>query len=374
MVFGGTLGLFPTQASAQEGGIQWRYNYATARQEAKEKGRPLVLDFRRKNCVWCDKLEAETLSHPTIIKTINEHFIPLRLDGDFEPKLVQVLQIEAYPTVILADSEGKILGTMEGFKDAPRFQEGLLRALAVVANPEWMETNLKLANKALGVPDYAKAVTLLKGILEDGKNRPVQQKARKALEEIEQQAAGQFAKAKQLMDKGHSSEAMKIWTELVRSYPGTDSATKAGGMITEVSTKEPKVVHMSRSQQARELWAQAKEDYRVNQHLCCMDRCKTLMEEYSEFNEAKEAQELYEAISTNPEWMQGVCDKMAERMGNMQLLLADSYLKKGKRQDAMATLQKVMKLLPGSQHAEIARTRLNQLNGQPTIIVDYKKQ
>jgi TolA-binding protein len=64
---------------------------------------------------------------------------------------------------------------------------------------------------------------------------------------------------------------------------------------------------------------------------------------------------------------------MAERMGNMHLILADSFLKKGKREEAIATLQKVTKLLPGSQHAEIARARLNQLNGQPTITVDFKK-
>src|SRR5262249_51233771 len=116
-VLGGTLCLLPSWANAQEAGIEWRYSYATARQEAQEKGRPLVLEFGRKVCPWCDKLDHDTLSHPTIVKTINDNFIPLKIDGDLEPKLVDHLQIQAYPTVILADADGKILGTMEGFKD-----------------------------------------------------------------------------------------------------------------------------------------------------------------------------------------------------------------------------------------------------------------
>jgi len=370
----GALCLLSDRAAAQEGGIQWRHNYSTARQEAKEKGRPLILDFGRKGCYWCGVLERDTLSNPTIIKTINDNFIPLKIDGDLEPKLVQFLDIQAYPTVILADADGKILGTMEGFKEAPRFQEGLLRALALVAEPEWMQRDLLAAGKALAVPDYAKAVALLKGIVEDGKNRPVQQKARKSLDDIEQQAAGQLAKAKQMNDKGQAQEAVKLMTELVHTYPGTESAAVAGKLMTDISSKSPELAKAPRAQQARELWAQAKEDYRVGQHLCCMDRCKTLIDEYGEFKEAKDAHQLYDTITNNPDWMQEACEKMSERMGTMHLLLADSYLKKGKRQEAMATLQKVLKLMPNSEHAEVARTRLNQLNGQPTLTVDFKKE
>jgi tetratricopeptide (TPR) repeat protein len=374
LVFAGTVSLLPSSARGQEAGIEWRFSYANARQEAKEKGRPLVLEFGRKTCYWCGVLDRDTLSHPTVIKTINDNFIPLKIDGDLEPKLVQALQIDAYPTVVLADADGKILGTMEGFKDAAHFHEKLLRALALVANPEWMLRDYQAASKALAAPDYAKAITLLKGVLEDGKTRPVQQKARKMLDEIEQQAAGQLAKAKNLMNQGQPTEAVAILSELVRQYPGTASAAEAGTRMTDVTTKAPEIVQNSREKQARELLAQAKEDYRLKQHLCCMDHCKTLIEEYSDLKEAQEAQGLYDAVTANPDWMQQACEKMNERMGNMHLLLADSYLKKGKRQEAMGTLQKVMKLLPGTQHAEIARARLNQLSGQPTIIVDFKKE
>jgi thioredoxin-related protein len=374
LLFGCCLCVLPDRAAAQDSTIQWRHNYATARKEAKEKGRPLILEFGTSNCFWCRELDAKTLANPTIAKTINDHFIPLRIDGNLEPDLVNKLQIESYPTVILADADGKILGLMEGFHDASRFQEKLLRALAQVAHPEWMQTNLQLAAKAAAASDYAKAITLLKGILEDGKNRPIQQKAKKQLDDIEKQAAGQLAKAKQMNDKGQAQEAIKVLTELVQLYPGSASATVAGQLMSDISTKAPDVTKVPRGQQARELLGLAKEDYRLGQHLCCMDRCKILIDEYNEFPEAKEAKQLYESITANPEWMQAACDKMAERMGNMHLLLAETLLKKGKRQEAMATLQKVMKLLPGTPHAEVARVRFNQLDGQPNITVDYKKE
>jgi hypothetical protein len=44
--------------SAQE--IAWRHDYAKARQEAKEKAPPMLLDFGTDQCAWCNKLDAET--------------------------------------------------------------------------------------------------------------------------------------------------------------------------------------------------------------------------------------------------------------------------------------------------------------------------
>lgn len=361
------------QALAQEGSINWRHNYAAARKEAKEKGRPIILEFGTKQCYWCKRLEQDTFSNSVVAQTINEHFIPLKIDADLEPTLTQALQVQSYPTTVLADQDGKILGTMEGFHDATRFQEKLLRALALVANPEWMIRDYHAANKALATPDYAKAVTLLKGILEDGKNRPIQSKAKALFETIEQQAAQQLVKGKQLNDKGQPQEAVKVLSEVVRLYSGTKSADQAGEMMTSISSTSPEIAKLPRNQQAVELLAQAKEDYKAGQHLFCLDRCKSLMNDYADLKEAKDAKELHDQIASNPEWMQNACDKMADRLGNMHLLLADSYLKKGKRQEAINTLQNMVKMMPSSQLSEVARVRLNQLNGQPTLTVDFKK-
>src|SRR4051794_2624290 len=37
--------------------VRWRSDYAEARREAAEKGRPMVLQVVKDNCLWCQKMD-----------------------------------------------------------------------------------------------------------------------------------------------------------------------------------------------------------------------------------------------------------------------------------------------------------------------------
>src|SRR5262249_42314666 len=114
-------------AGAQE--VKWRYDYNAARKEAGEKGLPLVLDFGTDNCYWCKRLDATPSRAPAVVKAMNERFVPLKVDAQKEPQLTQILNIQGFPTLVLAAPDGKILGTLEGYVEAPRFYENLQRVL-----------------------------------------------------------------------------------------------------------------------------------------------------------------------------------------------------------------------------------------------------
>src|SRR3989442_4578679 len=201
---------------AQE--VQWRYDYNAARREAVQKNRPLILDFGTEHCFWCKKLDVTTFREPTIVGVLNEQFIPLKVDAEREVPLANALRIQNYPTLVLAAPDGKILGTFEGYLEAIRLHDYLQRALAAVSNPEWMVRDYQEASKAAAASEYARAVALLKSIGEDGKDRPIQAKARLLLQEMEQQAPDKLARAKQLDDKGQSGEAIDTLTELLRQF------------------------------------------------------------------------------------------------------------------------------------------------------------
>src|SRR5205823_4225561 len=117
---------------------------------------------------------------------------------------------------VLAGPDGKILSTVEGYTEASRFQEQLQRTLAGLSNPEWMSRDYDEAAKAVAASEYARAVSLLKNVLEDNGDRPVQVKARQLLTDIEQQGASRLAQAKQLEDKGQTPEALDTLTQLAR--------------------------------------------------------------------------------------------------------------------------------------------------------------
>src|SRR5207248_8088213 len=127
--------------------------------------------------------------------------------------------------------------------------------------------------------DYNRALALLKGVTEDGKSRPIQVKARQLLDDLEQQAANRLARAKQLQDKGQNSEALETITELMRAFTGTHAAGEAAQMLKTLTDK-PEIRALQRTRRARELLAQAKEDYRTQQYLCCMERCEVLASTY----------------------------------------------------------------------------------------------
>jgi thioredoxin-like negative regulator of GroEL len=360
----------PGLAGAQE--VQWRTDYAAARKEAEKKGLPLVLDFGTDSCYWCKRLEDETFRDPAVAKMMNEKFVPLKLNANQVPQLAKDLSITVYPTVILAGPDGKILGTLEGFKDAGYFYGALQRTVAAVSNPDWMMRDYQIAAKAISERDYPRAVALLKAIVEDGKNRPVQVNAGLLLKKVEQQAADELTQAKQLLDRGNANEASAMLTKLVKDYAGTQAAPQAAGMLTSLA-KSPEVRGQQRATRAQELLAQAKEDYRTEQWLWCLERCELLTSSYGDLPEAAEALQMAAAIRGNPEWMTKACESMNNRLGELYLGLADTWLQKGQPQQAMLCLERVIRTFPNTRHAEMAQYRLNQLQGLPAQPAGFKK-
>jgi len=48
---------------------------------AKEKNKPILVYFYKKNCQYCDKMKRETLSDVSVINIINNNFIPVKIDS-----------------------------------------------------------------------------------------------------------------------------------------------------------------------------------------------------------------------------------------------------------------------------------------------------
>jgi thioredoxin-like negative regulator of GroEL len=359
-----------TTASAQD--IKWRYDYNSARREAEQKNLPLVVDIGTENCFWCNKLDAITFHDPSVAETINGKFIPLKVDAHRNAALSDALRIQAFPTVVLAASDGKILATLEGYMEPIRFHEQLQRVLVSVSNPEWMNRDYQEASKAVTASDYARAVALLKGVTEDGQNRPVQVKARQLLSEMEQQAAGRLVHAKQLEDKGQTTEALETLAELVRAYTGTQAATEGGDLLTKITDK-PEIKVKQRTRRARDLLAQAKEDFRTHQYLYSLEHCEILVTNYPDLPEGAEALQLASDIKSNPEWMKKACDSLSDRLGMLYLSLAETWIKKGQPKEAVICYERVIQSFPGTRQADTAQQRLAQIQGQPTQRANFKK-
>ncbi|MGL4421589.1 MAG: tetratricopeptide repeat protein, partial [Gemmataceae bacterium] len=59
-----------------------------------------------------------------------QHFLALRINGEEEQNLCRLLRVTAYPTLIIANSEGKIHATLTGYQSPEQLREQLRLSLA----------------------------------------------------------------------------------------------------------------------------------------------------------------------------------------------------------------------------------------------------
>jgi thioredoxin-like negative regulator of GroEL len=357
-----TVAVLPSVVAAQE--VQWRYDYKKAREEAGQKGLPLVIDFGSENCFWCKQLDTRTFRDETVIGLLNERCIPLKIDATKQTSLADALRIQNYPTVVFAGPDGRILGFQEGFVEAPRMKELLTHAIGAVATPEWMNEDYKTAAQSYQNADFTKAIGLLRNILEDGKDRPVQAKARTMLQEIEQQGNAILQRARRDAEHGQKAEAIKAATELAKNFEGTLAGREGSALLATLTARTSQNDSL-RATRSRDLLAQAKEDFRMQLYASCLERCDMIVGNFGDLPEATEAGQLLADVKSNPEWMKAACDQAGERLGGLYLGLADSYLKKGQPQQAVYYLERIVQMFPGSKYAETAQAKLAVLQALP---------
>ena len=106
----------------EEYSANWLTDLSVVQANAKEEGKPILMDFTGSDwCGWCIKLKKEVFSKPAFIDYANEHLILMTVDfpkrkqqeeslKDQNNTLMDTYGINVFPTIILVDAEGKLLG------------------------------------------------------------------------------------------------------------------------------------------------------------------------------------------------------------------------------------------------------------------------
>jgi thioredoxin-like negative regulator of GroEL len=365
------LAVAASAAQAQEAGVKWRTDYHAARKEAEIKKLPLLIDFWRPACPPCEKMELYTFRDTRILSALNEKLIPLKINGLEDTQLAGHLQINSFPTIVLATPDGRIAcDPLVGFKDADVLHEHLQRLIASLTPNDTMKRDYDNALKWEAGGEYARAIAALRDILDGEKGRPLQKNAQDLLQKIEKRAQIQLARAMELRDNGQAAEALEILTDMLRQYPGSQASKNASDMIGKLVQENAQLKVAQRNKRALELLTQARDYYKSKDYIPCLDRCEILLANYGDLPEGQQAFALAAEIKNNPEWLQNAADVMTDRLGGLYLALADSYLKRGEVRRSEFYLKRVVQAFPGSRLAESAQIRLNQLQGTTPLRTD----
>jgi hypothetical protein len=89
--------------------IGWRPWGPEAFEEADRQGRPILLAISAVWCHWCHVMDETSYSDEQIISSINEHYVPVRVDNDQRPDINARYNMGGWPSTAFLTPDGEVL-------------------------------------------------------------------------------------------------------------------------------------------------------------------------------------------------------------------------------------------------------------------------
>jgi thiol:disulfide interchange protein len=118
-----------TGAPAPAASIAWRTDLDAALAEARSANKRVIVDFSADWCPPCQTMKHDVWPHPQVTSAISAGYIPVLVDADRDTLLADRYQVASIPTILLLDTDGRVVRRNNGF--LPR--SGMLRFLTEAA-------------------------------------------------------------------------------------------------------------------------------------------------------------------------------------------------------------------------------------------------
>ena len=114
LLFSVFLFISVSASSTQVKGIQW-HSYDDGMARSKFENKKVFLHFTAEWCYYCGVMEKETFNDTAIISSLNENFIPIKVDYDRETKTSDFYSVIGLPDTIFIAENGEIIGRRPGY-------------------------------------------------------------------------------------------------------------------------------------------------------------------------------------------------------------------------------------------------------------------
>ncbi|HXC17584.1 MAG TPA: DUF255 domain-containing protein [Holophagaceae bacterium] len=109
--------------------IRWRPWSPAAFSEARQAGKPVLVDAVATWCHWCHVMDAKTYGDPQVAALLEAKFIPVRVDIDLHPDAAELYAGIGWPGTAIYAPDGKPLARERGFIEPDEFKVLLHHAL-----------------------------------------------------------------------------------------------------------------------------------------------------------------------------------------------------------------------------------------------------
>ncbi|HSR70696.1 MAG TPA: thioredoxin family protein [Acidobacteriota bacterium] len=109
--------LFPPSLVAGSGEVEWVRHYGTGLEQAKELGRPVIIEFWADWCPPCRQMEREVWPDDKVVE-LSKKFVLISVDTDRDNGTARRFQVNVLPTIVFADPWGNAINRHEGYLHA----------------------------------------------------------------------------------------------------------------------------------------------------------------------------------------------------------------------------------------------------------------
>jgi thiol:disulfide interchange protein len=108
----------------EEEGIRFKHiSLEEAKKQAKKNEQYIFIDAYTSWCGPCKKMAATSFKNAEVGALYNEKFINLKIDVEQDtdgPELAKLYKVRAYPTLLIIDSDGKLIKSVLGYQTEDR--------------------------------------------------------------------------------------------------------------------------------------------------------------------------------------------------------------------------------------------------------------
>lgn len=147
----GSLSGLTTEAKGSE--IRWLDDLEVARKFSVESGRPLLLHFWAPWCSPCKRMEQSTFVDPNVVRLLDEHYIPVKLNVDHpaNKQFAEQHGIRGVPADLVVAPDGRILARSVQFLEATQYTTMLTQVVAMLQSSKMVQSPPMQPNPQLGV-------------------------------------------------------------------------------------------------------------------------------------------------------------------------------------------------------------------------------
>lgn len=115
--------------NAPKNEISWSDNLRQALELSRQTGKPVLVHFYSDTCPPCKMMEKNTFPNPEVAATVQNSFIPVKLNANRNPREAQMFNVQGVPMDIVLLSDGQPIEMAVGGQDASRYSQFLATAL-----------------------------------------------------------------------------------------------------------------------------------------------------------------------------------------------------------------------------------------------------